>query len=98
MFSWSECELEVFLWQLGAKDHTFLDFGMFNKLIETLRYYNQILPLCDYLIFGYSAIWTKSTMKYSMILQQMEPIEEYPMTTGDFIVLMKSKSKSVNNI
>lgn len=51
-FSWSECEMEEFLW-----------------------YFNHILPLCEYLIFGYSIAipWEDSRIKYELITQHGSP-------------------------
>ena len=72
MRSWSETELQVFLW-----------------------YYNHVLPLCDYLVLGYSTIWSQAKIKYDMILQRMDPIEEYPTPDGHYIVLMKARQKRI---
>lgn len=59
------------------------------------RYFNQMLPLCDFLLLGYSTMWTQSTVKYSLILQHMTLLEEYALTDVDFIKLMKSKKNRI---
>ena len=64
-----------------------------TELQTFLWYFNHLLPLVDYLLLGYSKVWTQSKVKYEMILQEMEPIEEYPTPDGHLIVVMKPRSK-----
>ncbi|CAK9039241.1 unnamed protein product [Durusdinium trenchii] len=50
------------------------------EMEEFLWYFNHILPLCDYLLLGYSTNWPQFALKYSLILQHMTPMEEYAIT------------------
>jgi len=56
------------------------------------------LPLCDYLLFGHvrTQPWEDSIIKYSLIKEQMDILEEYPLTDADFITLFKRKEKRKN--
>jgi hypothetical protein len=58
------------------------------------RYFNHILPLCEYLIFGYSIAipWEDSRIKYELITQHMVPLEQYDLSDADKIMLFKKKN------
>ena len=64
-----------------------------HSRFDALRYFNHILPLCDYLIFGYSRYghWEDSTIKYSLIEEHMVPVEQFNLSDADIFTLFRKR-------
>lgn len=56
---------------------------------EFLWYFNHVLSLCDYAVYGYSPWWSQTDKKLELVLQQMEIVRDYTLANERLLLLRR---------